>query len=239
MEGKKANPVKRVFRKMVEARWFYAFSASATATIVGISLTFGINSCRERQRAAKEIRKSMVQAVDNLSERLEDAGRWLDIILSENRIYEQADSICRAGEEPGDSLLMEFYNAVPYIRVASYDHEFEKIFRGSYQIWQLQNSSDSLTYYISQCYDDLNIVETTCQSLTDEMIREVGEINKTKDFFRAEPREWAMTLLRDPQFQYFMSVRMVKADVATQILESAESDYRDKILPSIKGMRYE
>lgn len=49
MEEKKENRdfFVRLFRLLVETRWFFTMTASGTATIIGISLTFGINSCRE------------------------------------------------------------------------------------------------------------------------------------------------------------------------------------------------
>lgn len=224
---------------LVEARWFFTFSSSVCATIVGITLTFGINSCRESQRVKKEMQKSMLQAVDNLRERLEDARRWVDIIENENRLYSIADSLYMNHLEVSDSLCDEFYNSLPYIRIAAFDHEFEKIFRGSYQLWQLQTGNDSLTFYISQCYDGLNMVEQTCSSLTDEMIEQLGVINAEKHFYRLQPREWTLTLLSDPGFQYFMSVRSFKASLADYILGQALEDYETHVLPLSENLTNE
>lgn len=231
------NPVSRLFRILVEARWFFTFSASVCATIVGISLTFGINSCRERQRSQREMRKSMLQAVDNLGERFEDARRWVDIIDNETALYSMADSRFREGKEVDDSIVHELYNNLPFIRLAAYDHEFEKVFRQSYQMWELLNSNDSLMFYISQCYDGLNMVENTCEELSDGLIATLGTINAGKDFFRKDEREWVMTLLEDPQFQYYMSIRRVKAEVASKILNEAEEDYRRHVIPLSEQLR--
>lgn len=53
-----SNPIKSFFKQLIEAKWFYTFSASAMATIVGISLTFGLNSLRESNRKESEAKRS-------------------------------------------------------------------------------------------------------------------------------------------------------------------------------------
>lgn len=224
-------------KKLARATWFSAFSASVCATIVGISLTFGIDSCIEHRREKKEMQKSMLQAVDNLGERIEDAQRWVEIIENENRLYEISDSIYSITKTLNDSLCREFYNSVPYIRISAFDHEFEKIFRGSYQLWQLQSANDSLAFYISQCYDGLNMVEQTCQTLSEGMVEQIGAVNAAKHFYRTEPREWTLTLLSDPQFQYFMSIRKVKASVAAYILQQVIEDYDANVVPRSNALR--
>lgn len=238
-EPKRRNPFSRAFRLLVETRWLFTFSASVCATIVGISLTFGINSCRESQRVRKEVRKSMLQAVDNLKDRLEEARRWVDIINNESRLFEVADSMYTSSGRVSDSICMEFYNSLPYIRISAFDHEFEKIFRGSYQLWQLQKGNDSLTFYISQCYDGLNMVEQTCQELTDGMIEQLGAVNAEKHFYRAEPVKWTTTLVSDPQFQYYMSVRHFKASLADYILWQTYDDFENHVIPLSSDMTNE
>ena len=212
-------------------------TASGIATIIGIGLTFGLDSYFERQREKRELRKSMIQAVDNLGERFEDTRIWIDKILNQNRVYEIADSLYFATGELPDSICEEFRYTMPYVKVSAFDHDFEKIFRGSYQIWQLQNANDSLVYYIGQCYDGLNLVENTCQTLTEGMIEQIGIINASKHFHRLTPREWTVTLLTDPQFQYYMSIRWGKATIASNILNRATADFRTNVLPRASRIR--
>ena len=226
-----------LYRRLLEARWFFAATASLFATITGITLTFGINSCRETRRVHREMQKSMLQAVGNLEERFNDAEEWVDIIEAQNRIYTIADSLYVDGTRLPDSICEEFRYTMPYIRLASYDHDFEKIFRGSYQLWQVQNSGDSLVYYISQCYDGLNIVESTCEELTESMLETIGAVNESRKFYRMSPREWTMTLLSDPSFQYYMSVRRVKANIISDIFSQARTDYDTNVVSRSTRLR--
>ena len=179
----------------------------------------------------------MLQAVGNLGERFQDTEEWVDIIETQNRVYAVADSLYVNGLELPDSLCEEFRYTMPYIRLASYDHDFEKIFRGSYQLWQVQNSGDSLVYYISQCYDGLNIVESTCEELTESMLETIGAVNESKEFYRLNPREWSMALLADPSFQYYMSVRRVKADIISYIFSQAKTDYDVNVLTRSRQLK--
>lgn len=238
-KSERANPAMRLFRTLVEARWFFSFTSSVCATIIGISLTFGINSCREAQRARNEMRKSMLQAVDNLGERFEEVEKWMSVLENETRIYEKADSIYTADGELPENVCDEFYNTFPYIRISAFDHEFEKIFRGSYQLWQLQNANDSIAFYIGQCYDGLNMVENTCRELTEGMIEQIGLINSTEHFHRLPPREWTLALITDTRFQYYMSVRWGKTIIASSILRQAKEDYETNVVPRSRNLRYE
>lgn len=227
----------RLFRMLVEARWFFTFTSSLCATVIGITLTFGINAYREAKRTKREMQKSMLQAVDNLKERFEDAEDWVNIIQTQDSIYNVADSLYRIGAVIPDSVCEEFRYTMPYIRIASFDHDFEKIFRGSYQIWQLQSRNDSLVFYIGHCYDCLNLVENTCEKLTEGMLEQIGIVNNTKGFYRDEPRQWTMALLSDPRFQYYMSVRKVKALVATDVFRQALADYETNVLSRSESLR--
>lgn len=227
---RRRNFLSRGFDRLVEARWFFAMSASMVATITGISLTFGINSCRENRRKDDEMRKSMLQAAENLSDRFNDAQEWIDIIELQDRVYSRTDSIYFSGEELTDSICEEFRYSLPYVKISAFDHEFEKVFRGSYQLWQLQTATDSLAFYICLCYDGLNTVEKTCEYLTESLLEEIGNVNVDTHFYRSEPREWTVTLLENPRFQYYMSVRRVKAMIAAHILKMAKGDYENKVV---------
>ena len=225
-----------VWRRIRVGGWFAELTASTLATMIGIGLTFGIDSCVTRQREKRELNKSLLQAVDNLGERFEDTRSWMDKITAQNDIYETADSIYSATGSLPDSICDKFRRTMPYVRVTAFDHDFEKIFRGSYQLWQLQNSNDSLVYYIGECYDVLNTVETTCQTLTEGMLEQIGEVNASKHFFRLSPREWTIALITDPQFQYYMSVRWGKMMIASALLEETEEEYETKVVALSKNL---
>lgn len=235
--NRKKNPIASFFRLLVETRWVFTFSASATATIIGISLTFGINSCRERQRVRGELEKSMVQASENLLERLEETHEWVEIIQRENRLYELADSFLKADGDIPDSVVTDFVNSIPYIRLSAFDHDFEKIFRGSYQLWQQYNSNDDLRYYIASCFDGLNVVEETCQEMTDEMLTQIEEINKTDNLFLLPKKDRINLLLKSHHFRFFMAVRAVKMQIAANILEEVQSEYDTYVVPLVKEIQ--
>ena len=233
----KRNPIGRLLRMLVEARWFFAVTASGVATILGISLTFGINSCREQQRQQREIQKSLLQAVDNLSDRFEYAQIWMEMIEKQNEIYSVADSINSEGGSLADSICDMFRRNMVYILMSTNDHEYEKIFRGSYQLWQLQNNEDSLVYYIAQCYDGLNIVENTSFELIDSMLKEIGDVNQKTPFFRQQPREWTLALINNPSFQYYMSIRKVKSNIIGDILRQAKKDFDTNVIPRSSSLK--
>lgn len=237
-KSKGDNPVFRFFRMLVEARWFFTFSSGLCSTIIGISLTFGINSCRESRRLQRDVQKSMLQATENLGERIDEAKRWLSVIIEENKTYEVADSFLTVEGKIPQDISIDFYNSLPYVRLSSFDHEFEKIFRGSYELWQVHNNNDSLNYYISQCFDGLNIVETTCEDLTESMLELIGVINAEKNFYRSSAQEWTYTLVSNPKFQYYMSVRNVKSEIASAILEQVGEDYRTHVIPLSEPLRH-
>lgn len=230
------RPLRRVRRRLRGRLWFAELTASTLATVIGIGLTFGIDSCVRQNRERQELRKSMLQAVDNLGERFEDTRLWMDKILAQNRVYVTVDSIYYATGDIPDSLCLDFRKTMPMIKISAYDHDFEKIFRGSYQLWQLQSASDSLAYYISQCYDGLNGVETTCKNLTEELVEQMGVVNASHHFVRQSPREWTLSLLTDPRFQYYMSTRRAKAMLASSILDAAEEDYRQNVVPRSRAL---
>lgn len=233
---RRRNPVVRFVCMLVEARWFFAMSASMVATVTGISLTFGINSCRENRRVRHEMQKSMLQAVDNLDERFADTREWVEIIEGQNGIYLEADELYKRGEELSDSLCTAFRNTLPFVRLAAYDHDFEKIFRGSYQLWQVQSAGDSLAYFIGECYDGLNVVEKTCEELTGSLIDAIGDVLAKDRYWEMDDRLWTLTLLESPAFQYYMSIRRYKTFIAAGIFDEAHNDFTTNVVPRARKL---
>lgn len=230
-DRRRSKPANRWRQRRSRGSWFLNLTASTLATVIGIGLTFGIDGCVQRRKESEVRRKSMLQAVDNLGERFDETQQWIDKLLAQNNLYEYADSLYSAGANLPDSICEQFSNTMLYVKVSAFDHDFEKIFRGSYQLWQLQTRSDSLVYYISQCYDGLNVVENTCETLTENMVEQIGIINADKHFHRLSARQWTETLLSDSRFQYYMSIRWGKAYIADRILQRAKEDYDKNVLP--------
>lgn len=229
--------IKRLQQIKLRRSWISNMTASTLATVIGIGLTFGIDGCVQRNREREVRQKSMIQAVENLGERFDETQQWIDKLMAQNDLYELADSIYTSGSTLPDSLCDRFSNTMLYVKVSAFDHDFEKIFRGSYQLWQLQTRNDSLVYYISQCYDGLNVVENTCENLTEGLVEQIGLINADKHFHRLSAREWTETLLSDARFQYYMSIRWGKTYIATRILQRAKEDYDKNVLPRLHELR--
>lgn len=231
MGSRRRDNLRHRWRAVRTWKWFSEMTASTVATIIGICLTFGVDGCVKRNREQKELRMAMTQAIENLGERFDETQNWINRLLDQNRLYEVADSLYSSGAQLPDSICEDFRYTMLYVKVSAFDHDFEKIFRGSYELWQMRNQNDSLAYYISQCYDGLNVVESTCRSLTEGMIEQIGMVNADKHFHRLSPREWTVTLLSDPRFQYYMSIRWGKAFIASRILQRAREDYDSNVLP--------
>lgn len=197
------------FKKLVEYRWFYTFSASATATIVGISLTFGINSCRDNHRKRAEAEDSVMEAVGNISIRSEQVRQWCDLLEEQNRIYLTADSISRSGAEIPDSVCVQFREVLPQLQTYITDHGFEKVFRESYQLWQVLEQ-DKLTDLINGCFEILDYTEPMCQDLLGSMITQMEECNAVTPFVGRDSRFFTEAMLARPQFRFYMSLRVGK-----------------------------
>lgn len=201
--------IKGFFGKLIEYRWFYTFSASATATIVGISLTFGINSCRDNHRKRAEAEESVMEAVGNISIRAKQMRQWCDLLEEQNRIYLTADSIYRSGTEIPDSVCVLFRETLPQLQTFLTDHGFEKVFRESYQLWQVLDQK-KLTDLINGCFEILDYTEPLCQELLESMLSHMEECNRETPFVGRDSRFFTEAMLARPQFRLYMSLRVGK-----------------------------
>lgn len=217
--------------------WKLELIVNVLATIIGIWLTFGIDSCVDSRREKREAVRSLLQAVDNLGERFEYTQEWIDIVENQNHVYHIADSINVAGGRLPDSICDRFRMTMPYVQISAFDHDYEKIFRGSYQFWQLHNNDKNLVFYISQCYDGLNLVESNCREMCDGMLQQIGICNASKQFYRMDNRRWTLTLLNDAGFQYYMAVRGVKSSITANIFRQARNDYDSIVMKRSERLR--
>lgn len=108
-----SNPIKSFFKQLIEAKWFYTFSASAMATIVGISLTFGLNSLRESNRKESEAKRSIMQALDNINDRVEQSHGWVQVLSGQDSIFQVVNELHQSGMAIPDSTCLEFATRIP------------------------------------------------------------------------------------------------------------------------------
>jgi hypothetical protein len=202
-----SNPISRLFHKLVEMRWFYTFSASCTATIVGISLTFGINSCRENRRVQSEARQSVVQAVRNLHNRSELIDNYLDIISGQDSIYSLVLDMHHEGTAIPDSTAEYFFNSMLSFKINISDKCFEKIFLGSYQLWQELNQNE-LTGIISAAYSITGMLEDYCESNNRQLVQEIKQCGISTNFPNEPYQNMVKTLLDNKNFCFYMTTRV-------------------------------
>ena len=205
------DKIKSFFRKLVEYRWFYSFTASATATIVGISLTFGINSFLDKRHKVLEAEKSVMEAVSNISIRMNQLGGNIELLESQNDLFFYADSLFEAGKEIPDSVCVMFKAMMPKIQTNISDHGFEKVFRESYQLWHVLDQN-KLTNLIDGCFGILNYTEPLSNELLDSMIDQIVMCNDDTPLRGTDARFFTEAMLNRPKFQFYTSLRMGKVD---------------------------
>lgn len=213
------------FRRLAENRWLYTFSASATATIVGITLTFGINSWRETSRKKAEAEESVMEAVTNISIRAEQVGKWCELLEQQNEIYLKADSINEAGGVIPDSLCVVFKATLPQIQTSLSDHGFEKVFRESYQLWQALDQN-KLTSLINGCFEILNYTESLSRDLLESMIVQIEDCNAQTPLVGTDARFFTEAMLRRPQFRFYMTLRVAKVEMLRANCITLEKFYK-------------
>lgn len=234
---KKDNFIKRFLHKLVEARWFYTFSASATATIVGISLTFGINSCRETSRKKAEAEKSLIQAVGNIKTRLDQVKIYSELINQQNEIYFSADSILKESKNIPDSICVEFQSRLLQQKMLLSDHDFEKIFLESYQIWQILDNNE-LTGFVQLSFTLLRQIEEYELDYLKSLFKHIEDQNVETPFIGRDAAYFTKSMCANTQFQFYMAVRDNYAHYVVQLIDYAEFVY-GKIIAMCKEARYD
>lgn len=203
--GKLFKPVSRLLDRLWENRWLYTFTASCMATIVGISLTFGLNSCRETRRARQEARESIIQAVENLHSRSLDIDDYLETISLQDSLYLEVSNLWYSDQQVPDSLVVAFGKALFSIRSNSSDQSFEKIFRESYQLWEVLDQ-DELTEMIRSAYVETNELEEYCIS-HNQMLQQKLEDCEFGNFMWKSKGEILEKVKENEKFGYYMAIR--------------------------------
>lgn len=204
--------LRKFYDKLIDHNWFYTFTASATATIVGISLTLGINSCRDSQRKKTEAEKSIMEAVGNIGIRIDQLNKFHDLLESQNRIYAVADSIHKTGEEIPDSICSEFKTLLSSFNFYISDHGFEKVFRESYQLWQVLDQ-DMLTRMVNANFEMLSSAEPLCAEMLNSLLDQIAKANNTTPFVGKGARTFTEIMLNRPEFAMYMAIRMSKTSM--------------------------
>jgi hypothetical protein len=204
--SKKQNPFSRFYHKLCEARWFYTFTAGCTATIVGISLTFGINSCRESRRVKQEAQESILQAVHNLHSRSKGIDQALDLLARQDSLYMLINYYQVNHIEISDSLATEFIKTINENGGIVSDTSFEKIFRESYQLWQ-ELDHDDLTNKISLGYRIANYLEEYCQSSRQSLVQKLEDTDFNQSLWYDDSRVTTDVIAHNKKLYYFMGSR--------------------------------
>jgi hypothetical protein len=202
--AKKKNFIVRAYRKLVETRWFYTFTASCTATIVGISLTIGINSCREQRRVRQDARDSIMQAVNNLHSRSEGIDDYLKQLSLQDSTFQVAYDLYNDGKEIPDTIAGAFTDALWSFCFHFGDRSFEKIFLESYQLWQ-ELDQDELTKGITAAFYLTDLLEdyyTKHYNQIREEMKHSGVRSVDEDY-----KTLTETLLKNKEFCFYMSAR--------------------------------
>ncbi len=168
------KPLAQLFHKLLETRWFFTFTASCTATIVGISLTFGINSCRETRHMQQDARDSILEAVESLHDRGPGLAKSIDVMMQQDSLFNVIYKLHRHNEAIPDSLADNFIEAITSGRFNLSDRSIEKIFNESYQLWQALDQ-DALTKLIRADFILTNEVSNYCDTHTEQLYQHIEQ----------------------------------------------------------------
>jgi hypothetical protein len=202
--AKKKNFIVRAYRKLVETRWFYTFTASCTATIVGISLTIGINSCREQRRVRQDARESIMQAVSNLHSRSGAIDDYLKQLSLQDSTFHVAYDLYNDGKEIPDSTAGAFTDALWSYNLHFADKSFEKIFLESYQLWQ-ELDQDDLTSCINGAFYLTDLLEDYYTKHYNQIREEVKHSGISS--VDENSKTVTETLLKNKEFCFYMTSR--------------------------------
>lgn len=220
---------KSLYRKLIEARWFYTFTASAMATIVGISLTFGLNSLRESNRTKSEAKRSIMQALDNIDDRIDQSHGWIQGLSGQDSIFQVVYGMHKAGVAIPDSTCAEFAARMPLMQVYLCDHEFEKMFRESYQLWQILGHEE-LRDKMTGCYELLNYIEETGKHIQDKNFDVLADCNRQSPLDVADYRKFTDNLIGNPQFTFQQTINHGNIFVLKHLEGQLEELYQEVVV---------
>ncbi len=201
----------RAYHKLVETRWLFTFTASCTATIVGIALTFGINSCRNSRIAEQEAKESLEQAVGNLRGRTIRIADFLDQIYLQDSLYNIVIDLHMSNQSIPDSIAKKFATAVCTFEEYTNNTSYERLYRESYQMWQVL-SQDDLADKIDFAYDIINVLENYCETSNAMLLEKMGQCKGASHaFISANAQELTKALISSDDFCFYMSARAMKS----------------------------
>jgi hypothetical protein len=228
---------RKIYRKLVETRWLFTFTASCTATIVGITLTFGINSYRENRRVEQEARESIMQAIENLHLRAD----YIDIVFSDmacqDSLYNEVRELYSANQEIPDSLSKAFLASLLQYRPEVGNTSYEKMFLGSYQLWQ-ELDKDCFTYGLSAAFALANSLEEYCHYHHQQIYIEMQKCTGIGKLFRdhSDIDKKTKALMENDEFCFYMYSRSVSTsamqernELNKRLIEALDREYADLI----------
>jgi hypothetical protein len=229
------NPLFKLIHRLWENRWLYTFTASCTATIVGISLTFGINSCREKRRARTEARESIIQAVENLHSRSLMIDDYLEVINLQDSLSQEVSIMWHSDQSVPDSVVTAFVQSLFKIKTYPTDQSFEKIFRESFQLWEVLDQDD-LTEMIRDAYITTNALEEYCLSHNQTLQQKLEDCELGNFMWMSINDIWEK-LMADKKFCYYMALRYICTQTVNVVNEDHHRDL-EKIDSICKTLDY-
>lgn len=231
------NPFSKIFHKLIETRWLFTFTASCTATIVGITLTFGINLYRENRRVEQEAKESISQAIENLHLRAD----YIDIVFSDmsyqDSLYNEVRELYSTNQTIPDSLSRSFLTSLLQYRPEIGNTSYEKMFLGSYQLWQ-EIDKDCFTDGLSAAFVLANSLEEYCHYHHQQIYEQMQKCTGLGKSFRDHSSiiDKIKALMDDDEFCFYMYSRAISTsamrernELNHQLIESLDYGYADLI----------
>jgi hypothetical protein len=142
-----------------------------------------------------------------------------------------------ANKEIPDSLSLEFINAVSNLIFDTHNTSFEKVYRESYQMWQVLDQ-DELAKMTEASYDLTNIVEDYCKKSNEQIWQKMGQCQGAGHaFVTHKAKELTEALINNEDFCFYMSSRGWTT-LAMNDIYKAQCDYMEKIDSICQALNY-
>lgn len=210
---KKDNPLKRFIRLLIDNKWFFTCTASGMATIIGISLTFGLNSCREKQRRHKESVMLIERTIVNIENRAKKVNAAINILTDYGKTLNTICEDYQADPQSivSDSVVDKFVDAIGTSWFFVNDRSVEQIFLNSYESWNVIGDL-ATAERIGLCFDQLNYLEGECYRLFDNMDNVVRNCNTSKGIMDMDRADFVKALIEDRDFRFTLMQHELKTE---------------------------
>ena len=200
-------------RLLIDNKWFFTCTASGVATIIGISLTFGLNSCREKHRRHTESDMLIQRTIVNIENRARNVEAAIKILTDYSEVL---NSICEDYRtDPrsivNDSIVDEFVDAIGTSWFFVNDRSVEQIFLNSYESWNVIGDL-AIAERIGVCFDLLNYLEGECYRLFDNMDEVVRNCNSVNGIMDMDRVDFVKTLIDDRDFRFTLMQHELKIE---------------------------